>query len=74
MVMLVSVSSKSVRVGGRVDTHHAGGKREVALVLDGFWRRIVVVVPAVAVQAEPVEMLHAQIQILRRNGVLYYVT
>ena len=42
-----------------VHAYDGGGEREVALVVRLLRRSVVVVVPAVAVLAEPVEVLHA---------------
>lgn len=53
-----------MRVDRRVDAHYGASDGEVSLVVRGVRRRVVVVVAAVAVRAEPVEVLHAQVQVL----------
>lgn len=47
-----------------VDAQHGLRQREVPLVVRVVGRRVAVVVAAVPVRAEPVEVLHAQVQIL----------
>lgn len=59
-----SVAADRVRVLRGVQAQHRGGRREVAFVMDGLGGGVVVVVAAVAVRAEAVEMLHPEVQAL----------
>jgi hypothetical protein len=63
----VLVAAEVVRVRRTVDAQDGGGGHEQRLVVRGGRRRVEVVVPAVAVRAEPVEVLHAQVQPLQTH-------
>lgn len=60
----VLVSSNSVRLPRSVYPEHELGNVEVGAVRHVVRRRVVVVMAAVTVRAEPVEMLHPQVQVL----------
>lgn len=64
---MILIPADGVSVSGLVDADNGGGEREVPLVVRGGGRRVVVVVPALPVRAEPVEVLHAQVQTLPTN-------
>lgn len=68
--MCILVAAHGVRLAGPVDADDGGCQGEVALVVRVQRRRVVVVVSALAVRAEPVEVLHAQIQALRSRNTL----
>lgn len=65
------VAAHVVRVLRSVDAHDGFREREVTLVLDDVRRRVVVVVPAVAVLAPPVKVLHAQVQPLPTTDAFF---
>ena len=49
-----------------VNSEHVLGDAEVSSVRDVVWRRVVMVMSAVAVVAETMEVLHSQIKILKK--------
>ena len=50
-----------------VNSEHVLSDAEVSSVRDVVWRRVVMVMSAVTVVAETMEVLHSQIKILKKN-------